>query len=292
VGGVELPIIESDGQWVNSNPTGPTPVEITFYCAKPGVQKVVNGKPCLGPIEEGVRQRTATIHPHFPRPGKHDVRMSVHMEPTGRLFCMASFPGTPEINPIKVPIQGRAGIEEEQPTDDSPKAFVILMDCSSSMESPKIDEAKRAIAEFANSVPKKNVQLGLIEFGLRTRVTAPMGTPPEKLITAAAELTAYGATPLHTALRYALKQLTSVAAGVEKVVIVACDGKPDDESSALEIAEKVKEQARIFSVGIGKDVDKDFMCRLASSPNDYKYGSATDLVANFQEIQALYFTPE
>jgi Ca-activated chloride channel family protein len=150
---------------------------------------------------------------------------------------------------------------------------VLVLDTSGSMRGPKMEQARKALRYCLNQL-KAEDRFGLIGFA------TTVNPYEEKLLDASAEqvkkankwideLEATGGTAINAALEAALK-LRSKDADRPFTIVFFTDGQPtigetDADKIFKNIAEKNKTGARIFTFGVGDDVNAALLDRLADS---------------------------
>lgn len=156
----------------------------------------------------------------------------------------------------------------------APMQVALVMDCSGSMYGAAIQDAKRAAISFAErTLSQPNRQLAVVAFpgGVRSTPTADI----DRLRWAVDSLTPIGSTPMSEGLADA-RNLLRPLAGVQRVFVVMTDGHPDDpEATLAEIHRLRSSGARVVTIGVGDQVQRDFLASLASSPGDFHYCSAS-----------------
>jgi len=160
---------------------------------------------------------------------------------------------------------------EDLARDNVPVHIALLMDCSGSMYGQSITEARRAASTFIDRTlnSKQPRKLSLVAFpgGLKTPVTNNVNT----VMDAIDKLSPIGSTPMALGLaqaRAALKQ----SSGVQKVYVVLTDGHPDDPEGTLEECHRIRRTGgRIIAVGVGRQVQQDYLRNLCSSADDYHH---------------------
>jgi len=163
----------------------------------------------------------------------------------------------------------------------APMQVALVMDCSGSMYGANIENAKRAALAFAkNTLAAPNRQIAVVAFpgGVKSTPTGEM----ERLQWAIDSLTPIGSTPLSEGLGDA-RSLLRPRAGVQRVFVVMTDGHPDDpDATVAEIHRLRTSGARIITIGVGDQVQQNFLSSLASGPNDYHFcNEAIDLEGTF-----------
>jgi len=163
----------------------------------------------------------------------------------------------------------------------APMQVALVMDCSGSMYGANIQNAKAAALAFAQrTLSSPNRQIAVVAFpgGVKSTPTAEM----ERLHWAIDSLTPIGSTPLSEGLGDA-RNLLRPRAGVQRVFVVMTDGHPDDpDATVAEIHRLRTSGARIITIGVGAQVQQNFLSSLASGPNDYHFcNEAIDLEGTF-----------
>lgn len=164
----------------------------------------------------------------------------------------------------------------------------LIEDGSGSMSnSNKLHNAKKSSINLVDNLKKESVEVGLISFGGKVKVETPLTTNFEKVNDKIRQLTAGGRTPFMKAMIAAQEEHFSRANG-RKILVLDTDGKPSYESQSkiLDYGEVLKEnKVRIITIGIGKDVNENFLRKLASSPEDYYFAEAPeDIGETFREV--------
>ncbi|MEQ1503747.1 MAG: Hsp70 family protein [Myxococcota bacterium] len=152
----------------------------------------------------------------------------------------------------------------------APMQVALVMDCSGSMYGNNIDNAKRAAIGFVQrTLQSPNRQVAVVAFpgGVKSTPTADI----ERLKWAIDALTPIGSTPMSEGLREA-NGLLRPRAGVQRVFVVMTDGHPDDPDATVKRIHDLRVSgARIITVGVGNQVQRDFLSSLASGPTDFHF---------------------
>lgn len=156
-------------------------------------------------------------------------------------------------------------------------SIALLLDTSGSMSGEKIEDAKEALVSFLQTVNLAENEVALVTVG--EQVTWMSGLTQnnsylEKEINA---LEAGGGTPIMQAIKAAHEEVLKKGKA-KPVMVFATDGMPTDssEEEILEYATPIKRGGtRIITIGIGEDVNEEFLKRLASSPEDYHFAKAS-----------------
>lgn len=138
----------------------------------------------------------------------------------------------------------------------------LLLDCSGSMRGNKINQAKQGALSFAKDALFKGYLTGLIRFD---SVALHLCDPQPRLSAIQRQLqqiSAGGSTNMTEAIELAIQRLM-VNKGT-RVIVIATDGMPDNENSALQAAEQAKKKG-IDIIAIGTDdANHTYLKKLAS----------------------------
>jgi Ca-activated chloride channel family protein len=177
--------------------------------------------------------------------------------------------------------------------DLRPKDVVFVLDKSGSMSGEKIEQAKRALLFFLNSLNQQD-RFRLITFSDAVRVHADsprlLPASPKNLKAAknfAEEISASGGTDIHSALKTALD--TDFRPDAASYLVFLTDGLPTvGETNVETILKHVNDwnqttancRARLFVFGVGYDVNTHFLEKLAQGN-----GGATEYVRPAEDLE-------
>ncbi len=119
---------------------------------------------------------------------------------------------------------------------------VVVMDVSGSMEGEPLDQARVAAIAFVNRLPD-TARIGVVAFGSRAEVLAPVGADRSVVTAAIGGLIAQGDTALYDAVVTATELFT--AADSRHVLIVLSDGGDTASSASLDEA-----RAAVVAAGV------------------------------------------
>jgi molecular chaperone DnaK len=170
---------------------------------------------------------------------------------------------------------------EDVANNRAPMQVALVMDCSGSMYGSNISAAKLAASSFIErtlKVPNRQVAVVAFPGGVLSTLTADLG----RLQGAIEELTPIGGTPLHEGLHDA-RDLLRPRAGIQRVFVVMTDGHPDDpQRTQAEIHHIRASGGRVVTIGVGRQVQQDYLRSLASQPSDYHFcAESLDLEGTF-----------
>lgn len=163
----------------------------------------------------------------------------------------------------------RLGIDETLP----PEVFIGLDSSGSMGYASKMEQAKSGALSYAKDVSVKGYKVGLITFGAgNERFLAPSAEINGEFTGVVSELSAYGSTPMHTAIEKAIEHFKTTKA--RRFLMLVTDGFPDSKEKALEIAKIAKENYGVVIQCIGTDdAPKDFLDQLSSSGKGLQVGN-------------------
>ncbi|MEY3213135.1 MAG: hypothetical protein RIT28_3616 [Pseudomonadota bacterium] len=150
-----------------------------------------------------------------------------------------------------------------------PTQIALLMDCSGSMYGQSIEDARGAARSFVERSLQPNRQIAIIAFP--GGVLAPPTSDLDRLRSSIDELTPIGSTPMADGLKNA-RELLRPKAGVQRVFVVMTDGHPDDPDEVTAEVHRIRTSGgRVVCIGVGAQVQQDFLRSLASRPKDFHF---------------------
>ena len=163
-----------------------------------------------------------------------------------------------------------------------PVDFVLLLDTSGSMEGTPMKEAKKACYALANEIIDLSVhRLALVPFANHARLAYPLGNNREDLGNRIKCISADGGTnmlPAFCEAENALKGSTN-----SKVIIMVSDGQPFDPDETLMKAENLEKRGmKIIAIGVGNNINKNFLRDLAGSGLYYTISNMNELEDTFR----------
>lgn len=160
---------------------------------------------------------------------------------------------------------------EDLASNRVPMHVALIMDCSGSMYGTNIREARKAAGSFVERTLGPMRQVAVVAFpgGIQCKPTGDAAVISDAI----RGLRPIGSTPMHRGLAYAREALKGQA-GIQRVYVVMTDGHPDDPEATMAEAYRIKRMGgRIVTIGVGRQVQQDFLEGLASGPKDYFYCS-------------------
>jgi Mg-chelatase subunit ChlD/DNA-binding beta-propeller fold protein YncE len=167
--------------------------------------------------------------------------------------------------------------------------LILALDRSGSMEGPKLAGAKAAAIGFAAELDFAAARVGVVAFNQGSDLVQPLTDDRAAVVRSVADLRTAGLTNLAAPVTEALAELTSPRGrpGVQKVVVLMTDGRP--EGSTSESARAAAQTARdagvqLYVIGLGGDVDGSLLRDMAGGAERY-FQSPTE--AGLAEIYTL-----
>lgn len=165
---------------------------------------------------------------------------------------------------------------------------VLVVDRSGSMEGQPIADAKTAAKAFIDRMDLSADQVAVVSFADTAILNQPLTTSAGAARAAIDGLTAGGLTNIADAINTAQAELSGPRrkSGNQPVIILLSDGAPTAGSDPLPAASAAKAAGtRIFTVGLGNQIDANLLRNIASSASDYFFAaSSADLDAIYQRI--------
>ncbi|MFN8473800.1 MAG: VWA domain-containing protein [Anaerolineae bacterium] len=165
---------------------------------------------------------------------------------------------------------------------------LLALDRSGSMAGTKLAAAKDAAKGFVDRMDTTTDQVGLVSFGSSPNLDVALTSSVGPVRAAIDGLVAGGSTDMAGAINAAQAELVSGRHRTtnQPIIVLMSDGRPDSSVDARTAATAAKAAGtRIFTIGLGSDVDSTLMRDVASSPSDYYFApDATGLDAIYQQI--------
>lgn len=163
-----------------------------------------------------------------------------------------------------------------------PVDFILLLDNSGSMSGAPLREAKKACYALIDKIIDLSVhRLGLITFESYSKLLYPIGNDKNVLHEKIKSIVDAGGTNMLPAFRDAEKALNG--SPNSKVIIMVSDGDPFDPDETLSKARKLeKKGVKIIAIGVGNNINKNFLRDLAGSGLYYTISNMNELESTFQ----------
>ncbi len=185
----------------------------------------------------------------------------------------------------------------EQTNDESSFATqtIFVIDISSSMAGPSMDQAKVALAEALQHVrPGDRFNIVAFNDSLHPMTSVWQDATPEALERArkwTLDLEANGGTMIHPALRWGVDQFGPVPDGINQRIMFLTDGAVGNEAQMLATIVNELDDVRLHTVGIGAAPNRYLMREMASrgggaSTFVYELNTAREQISGFfQKLQ-------
>ena len=177
---------------------------------------------------------------------------------------------------------------------------MLVIDRTGSMGDPiaKYNDARQACSNFIDNLNFTHDQAGIVSYNTAATLDQKLTNNSQVLDQAIHSISApVGYTIISAGIETAQTELASSRRNPQAlpVLVLLSDGLPTREapSNALHQATLAKNAGtRIFTVGLGADVDPVLMAGIASSPGDYFYTTnSTELTALFNAISTILCRP-
>jgi Ca-activated chloride channel family protein len=179
-----------------------------------------------------------------------------------------------------------------------PTNVFLVADTSGSMEGPKIDRAREALAAFVSAIRGERDQVGLVEFGSSVKTYLPLAVMNDanrgQMLDTISVLEASGGTALIDATYAAVAQLMAQNdPQAINAVVVMTDGQENESARGLEdLAQLLSSSPNppiIFTIGFGDDADENVLEVMADiGGGQFRRASETD-IAELYQIISTYF---
>ena len=158
-----------------------------------------------------------------------------------------------------------------------PLGIILTVDTSGSMQGTAIASAKQAILPVVNAL-KTGDQAALLTFAQTVNLPVPLTGETGTLAAAIQAMTATGNTALFAGVTRAA-ELASAAPQPRRAVVLLSDGEDFGAASGGITRDQALEAARAsgvpyFVVGLGQEVDQQFLTSLASTTGGQYFGAA------------------
>jgi tight adherence protein C len=157
----------------------------------------------------------------------------------------------------------------------TPLTVMLALDTSLSMaDAGKLQSAQAAATAFVSQMRPID-RVGLIQFGSEYSLISPFTSDHGALINEIGHLTPQGNTRIYDALYLALQQ-TKPAEG-SKAIVLMTDGQ--DTESAIDLAHALalvhESGIRVYTIGIGSDIDANALNQIAAESGGRSYSAPT-----------------
>lgn len=172
-----------------------------------------------------------------------------------------------------------------------PADVALVMDVSGSMSGQPLADAKVASKGFLDRMDPGSDQVALVSFSDSATVNQVLSANAGPVRAAIDGLTAGGGTNIEDGIARGQAELASPrhVASHQPVMVLLSDGRPTAGGDPRAAAAAAKAAGtRVFTIGLGNDVDPDLLRALASSPADYfQAPDSGQLATIYQQISGL-----
>ncbi|HEX8202783.1 MAG TPA: Hsp70 family protein [Isosphaeraceae bacterium] len=205
------------------------------------------------------------------------VQVHATQRDTGGALAMAVEPVPDDLSWL-----GRPPESGTAPGPAEPVRVYLLIDVSSSMAGPPLEEAQAAARAFLDRCDFTTTEVGLIAFSDQVTLQAEATDNVRRVQAAVARLDADGTTNLADALELARQHLAP--RDRTRYIVLLTDGYPDAAETALAEAKLARDQGvEIVAIGTG-EADRDYLRRLASTEEGSIFARQGELVQTFGHI--------
>lgn len=192
----------------------------------------------------------------------------------GAIGCVlaAMLLGEPLLNFTKLP-----------PSPPTGQAIVLLIDCSNSMDAPKLKEVKLAAQTFVERQNLSESRISVVGFGSQARLAINLTNNKSDLSTAIAMLSNQGGTVMHLGLDASLGELES--SPLKRRILLFTDGQANDPLPTLRSARIARVQGNsIIAIATG-DADDSYLTQVTGSANRVIRASSGNFEQAFQRSE-------
>lgn len=169
--------------------------------------------------------------------------------------------------------------------------MVLIIDASSSMTGAKLSAAKDAAVTFLEAVSLPNDQVGVVAFNEEATTVSELSGDRSVIEAAILGIASQPGTRIDRGLQRASEVLRIGARGGvhPMVTILLTDGRQteDPEQAQAEAHDLRDRGVRIYTIGLGQDVDAAFLREIAGAPSRYFFApDESELTHIYEQIAA------
>lgn len=198
-------------------------------------------------------------------------------------------PRPPTATPLPRPIFLPLALAQVCELAKRPLDVVLAIDASASMTGAKLAAAQAAAHDFVGLLKMPTDQVAVIAFNQTARSLAPLTGDRATVDTAIDAIALAAGTRIDAGLAQAAAELAGPASrpAALHIIVLLTDGRQDADPAAAQAAAAAARAAgvRIFTIGLGGDVDLPFLQELAGDPSQaYAAPSEADLAAIYAAV--------
>lgn len=146
-----------------------------------------------------------------------------------------------------------------------PAHIAVIVDCSGSMYGEPMEAARIAIRRFTDQLLKPNRTMAIFAHPGAAKPVVVTSNPND-VYPILGNLIPIGDSAIQRALMLARKALKDRGG----IYIIVSDGKVENEEPIRKECERIRKfGGRVFTIGVGPAVEKDFLLQLCATPKDY-----------------------
>jgi Ca-activated chloride channel homolog len=169
------------------------------------------------------------------------------------------------------------------PSPLTAQAIVLLIDCSDSMDAPKLQEVKQAASSFVDRQNLAENQIAVVGFGTQAQPAISLTQNKLELTTAISALSNQGGTVMHLGLEAAVSELAS--SSLERRILLFTDGVANDPLATLLSARLARVKGNnIIAIATG-DAKDDYLARVTGSSKRVIRATAGNFEQAFQRSE-------
>lgn len=177
---------------------------------------------------------------------------------------------------------------EGQCPEQTPESDILLvLDRSGSMLGDKLQAARDSAHAFLDEVDFARNRVGLVAFSHEAELVQGLTDDLAALHAAVDRVTAVGGTDIASGLSLAHSELAGARhrPSARRTIVLLTDGNSDLRSAVGSALAAKLTGTWLFTIGLGEDVNRDLLRRLASSPGDcYLAPTSEDLTRVYTDI--------
>ncbi len=273
-------------------PQAPLDDEFPGFVGSGDMELLCSSLPSPTPTESPTVTASPTVEPSATARPSSTARPSETLapSPSPRPSATTSPTATPEPKPIYLPI-----LLLQPDCARIPVSIALVLDASTSMREttragrPKAEAAVEAARRFLDALRLPEDRAAIVAFNAEASLLAPLTGDRAVLDEALARFELAQFTRIDLGIEAARRELVDAAGeGETQAVIVLTDGRnnPEPVSSAVAAAARAKADGiRVFTIGLGSEIEEAALQEMASRPSDYRAAAdGEDLAGIYQAL--------